>query len=519
MPHVSRRNMLQITSALAATMWMSGKSWGVVRRSISLSGNPFTLGVASGEPTADGVVLWTRLAPSPLDGGGMPGENIEVTWELLADKDQVEVLKTGTFVATPEMGHAVHVELQGLQADRWYRYRFHAAGYTSPIGRTRTFPAVEALPERLRFAFASCQNYEQGLYTAYEHMAQADLDVVVHLGDYIYEGGKKRESVRSHNSDEIISLNDYRNRHALYKTDPHLQATHAAFPWIVTWDDHEFDNNYAADISEEKNVDPMLFMKRRADAYKAYFENMPLRKAAMPSGPDLRLYRSLFFGRLANFAVLDTRQYRTDQPNNDKQSDLVGDALKVDAEMLGREQEGWLKNELLSSKATWNVLAQQVMMARVDRRPGEERGYSMDQWSGYDVPRRRLLGFLQEKRIANPVVLTGDIHCNWVNDLKIDFDREKDPIVATEFVGTSISSGGDGVDKLQSVETMYAENPFVKFFNAQRGYVECTVTPKAWTSDYKIVPFVTKPGAPLISRASFVVESGRAGAVRASGSA
>jgi alkaline phosphatase D len=517
MSRLDRRQLLQVSSALAATFWMSGKSWGIVRNRVSLLDNPFTLGVASGDPSSDGFVLWTRLAPQPVLGGGMPQENIEVTWELLSDDDKVNVLKTGTFVATPEMAHAVHVELSGLEADRWYRYRFHAAGYTSPIGRTRTFPAADVMPERMRMAFASCQHYETGFYNAYEHMAKADLDMVIHLGDYIYEGGIRKNSVRQHNGPEIVTLEDYRNRHALYKTDPHLQATHAAFPWLVTWDDHEFDNNYADDISEEKNVDPQKFMQRRADAYKAYYENMPLRKVQLPTGPNMRLYRSMSFGRLANLAVLDTRQYRTDQPNNDKQSDLIGDVMRSDAEMLGKEQEQWLQEELKASQATWNVLAQQVMMARVDRRPGEERGFSMDQWSGYEVPRRRLMSFLKDNSIANPVVLTGDIHCNWVNDLKIDFDNEKEAVIATEFVGTSISSGGDGVDKLETTDTMYSENPFVKFFNAQRGYVDCTITPKGWTSEYKIVPFVTKPGAPLTTRATFAVEAGRAGANKISG--
>lgn len=517
MSRFDRRQLLQASSALAAAFWMSGKSWGIVRNNVSLLDNPFTLGVASGDPSSDGFVLWTRLAPQPIQGGGMPQENIEVTWELLSDEDKVNVVKSGTFVATPEMAHAVHIELSGLEADRWYRYRFHAAGYTSPIGRTRTFPAADVMPERMRMAFASCQHYETGFYNAYEHMAKADLDMVIHLGDYIYEGGKRKNSVRQHNGPEIVTLEDYRNRHALYKTDPHLQATHAAFPWIVTWDDHEFDNNYADGISEEKNVDPQQFMQRRADAYKAYYESMPLRKVQLPTGPNMRLYRSMSFGRLANFAVLDTRQYRTDQPNNDKQSDLIGDVMRADAEMLGKEQEQWLQEELKTSEATWNVLAQQVMMARVDRRPGEERGFSMDQWSGYEVPRRRLMSFLKDNSIANPVVLTGDIHCNWVNDLKIDFDNEKDPVVATEFVGTSISSGGDGVDKQETTDTMYSENPFVKFYNAQRGYVDCTVTPKGWTSEYKIVPFVTKPNAPLINRATFAVEAGRAGANQVSG--
>jgi len=517
MTRFDRRQLLQASAGLAAAFWMSGKSWGITRRNIDLKDNPFSLGVASGDPTADGFVLWTRLAPQPIQGGGMPQENVEVTWELLSDDDNVNVIKSGKFTATPELGHAVHIEVGGLDADRWYRYRFHAAGYTSPVGRTRTFPAADVMPERMRMAFASCQHFETGYYNAYEHMAKADLDMVIHLGDYIYEGGARKTGIRQHNGPEIITLEDYRNRHALYKTDPHLQATHAAFPWLVTWDDHEFDNNYADEISEEKNIDPQKFMQRRADAYKAYYEHMPLRKVQLPTGPDMRLYRAMSFGRLANLAVLDTRQYRTDQPNNDRQSDLVGDVLRKDAEMLGQEQEQWLQEGLRASQTTWNVLAQQVMMARVDRRPGAERGFSMDQWAGYEMPRRRLLSFLKDNTIANPVVLTGDIHCNWVNDLKIDFDNEKDPVVATEFVGTSITSGGDGTDKLDSTDSMYAENPFVKFFNAQRGYVDCTVTPKTWTSQYKIVSYVTREDSPLLNRATFEVEAGRPGANKTAG--
>ena len=514
---INRRELLQGGSALAAAMWLSGKSWGIQRKNIVLSDNPFTLGVASGDPSEDGFVLWTRLAPKPTAGGGMPPENVVVSWELLADQDTIEVVQKGKFVATPQMGHAVHIELGGLQPDRWYRYRFHAAGWTSPIGRTRTFPNTDKLPERLRFAFASCQNYEQGLFTAYEHLAKSELDLVVHLGDYIYEGGANANRTRQHNGPETMTVEDYRNRHALYRTDEHLQASHAAFPWLVTWDDHEFDNNYAGDISEELKVDKNLFLQRRAHAYKVYFEHMPLRKISIPDGPNMRLYRASPFGRLANFAMLDTRQYRTDQPNNDKQSELRGDVFREDATLLGKQQEEWLQGNLKSSPALWNILAQQIMMARVDRRPGEGTGYSMDQWSGYDVPRRRLLSFLEQQKISNPVVLTGDIHCNWVNDLKVDFDNEKAPVVATEFVGTSISSGGDGSDVLESTAATLAENPFVKFFNAQRGYVECTVTPQQWQSDFKIVPYVTRPSAPLENRASFVVESGTAGAQRANG--
>lgn len=509
-----RRRFLLGSATLAGASWISGKAFGAVQRSVNFGDYPFQLGVASGDPDEHGFVIWTRLAPKPLEGGGMPDRAVAVDWEISHDQHFAKIVQRGTFDATPEVAHAVHVEVVGLEPDRWYFYRFHAGGETSPVGRARTFPARHMMPDQLRFAFASCQHLEHGYFTALGHLANEDLDLGVHLGDYIYEYEGRDGQVRKHHGDEITSLDDYRNRLAQYHLDEDLKAAHAAMPWLVTWDDHEFDNNYAGAISEEEGVDPQEFLRRREAAYQAYFEHMPLRISALPRGPHMRLFRSATFGQLANLAVLDTRQYRTDQPNGDHLKPLVGDVHRSDAHMLGRPQEQWLKTELAQSSAVWNVLAQQVMMAPVDRVAGEEQKYSMDQWAGYDQPRRRLLSYLATQRIANPVVLTGDIHCNWVNDLKIDFDDPDAPIVATEFVGTSITSGGDGVDQRGDTPQLLEENPFVKFYNAQRGYVRCTVTPDRWTSDFQIVPYVTKRGAPLQTRATFEVEAGRAGAVQ-----
>jgi len=513
-PHTSldRRHFLLGSAALASACWLSGKATGAVARRLSLQDDPFQMGVASGDPDEHGFVLWTRLAPRPFEGGGMPDQAVEVGWEVAADETFHSVVQKGIFHATPALAHSVHIEVVGLKPDRWYFYRFHAAGQTSPVGRARTFPRRDVMPSQLRLAFASCQHYEQGFYTSLQHLAQEDLDICIHLGDYIYEGPARKNGVRQHQGREITTLEEYRQRFALYRSDPHLQAAHAAMPWLVTWDDHEFDNNYAGEISEEEGIDRAAFLRRREAAYQAYYENMPLRSSALPAGPQLRLFRSLPFGRLAQLAVLDTRQYRTDQPNGDKRGPLVGDVFSPTAEMLGASQEQWLQTELLQSPATWNVLAQQVMMGRIDRIPGPEFGYSMDQWSGYDVPRRRLLSFLEEQKIANPIVLTGDIHCSWVNDLKVDFDRPDAPVVATEFVGTSLSSGGDGQDQHEGVPQILAENPFVKFYNGQRGYVRCTVTPERWVADYRVVPFVTRPDAPIQTRASFAVAAGQCGA-------
>ncbi len=496
--------------SMAAIPALSLRAYPQVRRTPNLGVNPFTLGVASGEPSSDGFVLWTRLALDPLNAGGMPNESIDVRWQVAGDDQMRKLVRTGIAVADPRLGHSVHVEVDGLEPDRWYWYRFVVGDEESPIARTRTTPAPDAQPDRLRFAFASCQHYETGYYTAFEHMAAEDPDLIVHLGDYIYEGPANMR-VRAHRGAEINSLEDYRNRHALYRTDPDLQRAHAVCPWLVTWDDHEVDNNYAARISEQADVDVDTFLTRRAHAYQAYYEHMPLRAAQIPLGADMRLYRGSSYGRLAQFAVLDTRQYRTDQPCGDRNKNPCEGVFDPEATVLGAEQEKWLFDSLEKSPAAWNVLAQQIMMARVDREPGDEFKVSMDQWGGYDANRTRVLKFLGEGKTSNPVVLTGDIHANWVNDLKVDFDDENSPAVASEFVGTSISSSGDGSARSDYADSMLRENPFVKLYNAQRGYVSCEVTPERWTSSYRVLDYVSRRGAPRKTLAEFVVENGRPG--------
>ena len=485
---------------------------GVIRQAPSFSSYPFTLGVASGDPTEDGVVLWTRLAPAPLDGGGMPDENVEVSWVVARDEGMRQVARQGTAVAAPALGHAVHVEVDGLEPDRWYWYRFTSGSEVSRVGRTRTLPAAGSGVERLRFAFVSCQHYEQGYFTAYEHLEREDLDVVFHLGDYIYEYAGRDGRVRKHPDDEIELVGDYRNRYALYRLDDDLQRAHAAFPFVVTWDDHEVDNNYAGRMSED-SLPAELFLRRRTDAYQAYYEHMPLRRSSLPVGARMQLYRQLSYGDLASFFVLDTRQFRSDQPCGDRSGPACDAVFDPEATLLGDTQEQWLRDGLERSTTRWNVMPQQVMMARVDRTPGADERISMDQWSGYEAARRRLMTYLAERRPSNPVVLTGDIHTHWVNDLKVDYADERAPIVATEFVGTSITSGGDGSAGRETTAAMLAENPWVKFFNAQRGYVTCEVTPGAWRADYKVLEYVSRPGSPISTRASFVVENGRPGAV------
>jgi alkaline phosphatase D len=513
---VSRRLFLAYASSLATLPWLQSRA-SARTSAASFASDPFQVGIASGDPTESGVLLWTRLATDPLsENGGMPRESFEARWEVADDDAMKRVVRRGVAVATPALGHSVHVEVDGLRPDRWYWYRFRAGGVESAIGRTRTLPSATTTPKRLRFAIASCQHFEHGLFTAYEHMASDENDFVLHLGDYIYEYGGEDGGVRKHVGGETSSLTDYRIRHGQYKTDPHLQAMHARCPWLVTWDDHETENNYANDICENNDVDPVEFLIRRANAYQAYYENMPLRAASIPCGPDLQLYRRVPFGRLADFMILDTRQYRSDQCNQDGICDINNAACSADNGLLGTAQRDWLEAALVGSKANWNVLAQQVMMGMVDVEPGTDKRYYMDQWCGYLHERQRFMKLFVDRRVNNPIVLTGDYHANWVNNLRFDDRRTEQPIVATEFVGTSIASEGNGSRFPNHWQETLAENPCVRFFNQERGYVRCTVTPHEWQSEFRTVPFVTRPNAPVITRATYVVESGIPGAERAS---
>lgn len=510
---VERRDFLRYVSLVSAIPFIPTRAVGEIETRPRFDANPFTLGVASGDPEPDGVVIWTRLAPKALEvGGGMANQIVQVRWEVATDEGFTDIVQTGEAVATPQLGHSVHVEVDGLEPYRWYFYRFHAGDETSVTGRTRTAPAHDATPEKLRFAFTSCQHYETGYFNGYPHMQAEDLDLVIHLGDYIYEYEGKDNKPRKHIGKEIETLDDYRIRYSQYRLDENLQETHRIFPWLVTWDDHEFDNNYANLVSEEEGIAPESFLARRMNAYQAYYEFMPLRRRSFPQGPNMTLYRECRYGRLANFQVLDTRQYRTDQPNGDHQKPMTGKVFDTNATMLGPKQEHWLMSNLIGSSAIWNVLAQQVMMAALNRGEGKDARYSMDQWPGYEVSRRRLLNFFHERRIPNPVVLTGDIHLNWVNDLQLDFKDPKSPLVGTELVGTAMTSGGNGGNHIEEYERAAAQNDFVKWYNSNRGYVSCELTHESWTSHFRVTPYVDKPGSPIETKASFVIEAGKPGA-------
>ncbi len=520
----SRRQVLGVGSAaaLAAVVSLPGRPSRVLGQgtpaaspvaSPTFGANPFALGVASGDPLPNGVVLWTRLAPSPL--GGMDPVPYDVRWEVARDEAFAEVVQTGVAVAAPTLGHSVHVDVTGLDPASVYHYRFLVGGEESPVGRTRTAPAAGAAVDRLRFALASCSHWEHGYFTAYRDIAAQDLDLVLHVGDYLYEypaGEQFRPSrydpVREHAGGENRTLADYRNRHAQYKSDPDLQAAHAEFAWVTAWDDHETENNYAAAISEDSEPTD-AFLARRAAAYQAYYEHMPLRPSSMPIGPALQLYRRLTFGTLAEFSVLDGRQYRTDQPCGDGVGVRCPAALDPNATMTGPDQERWLLQGLDASAAIWNVLAQQTMMAQLDTDPGAPVEVPLDQWDGYPAARNRILAHLASRGIANPVVLTGDIHSAWVNDLKTDFADPDSAVVATELVCSSVTADNPFAPALGLLRGF---NPHIRFYDGTHGYTFCELTPDAWRADFRGVTDVTVEGAPVETVASFVIEAGSPGA-------
>ncbi|WP_419992360.1 alkaline phosphatase D family protein [Streptomyces boninensis] len=475
-----------------------------------LPGYPFKLGVASGEPTSSGVVLWTRLAPDPLadDGrGGMPAKPVHVRWEISEDSRMRKVVRRGTATASPDLAHSVHVEVDGLRAGREYWYRFAAAGEISDIGRTRTAPAPGAVAA-LSLAFVSCQQWESGFYTGYRHMAEQDFDAIVHLGDFIYEyginatGGVRGVPLSAAHALETVSLDQYRLRHALVGSDPDLIAARQAAPFVALIDDHDVQDNWAGD-TEPTGATPENVLRRRAAAMRAFYENLPMRRSSLPRAYDMSLYRRLRLGSMATLYVLDQRQFRS--------SEDIAAREDPTRTMLGARQERWLLDSLASSQATWNVLVNQVMMFQLDRLtdPGLQQ-LNPDTWDGYAAGRKRLLDGIAERRVANPVVMSGDAHVNCAAELKADFNDPDSPTIAPEFLGTSLTTGQNGSDMTPGGREWLDANPHLKFFNNQRGYLSCRATRDEWTCDYQVLDQVTKPGGKVSRRASFVVESGKA---------
>ena len=534
---VSRRDFLAMSGMGAAALALGTQGLWLPRSGLAQtasSADPFKLGVASGDPWSNSVVLWTRLTPGdPLNGGGTPSSTT-VEWEVATAKNSDSslpssaIVKSGTATADPKFAHSVHVEVDGLEPATHYYYRFKNGDYTSPTGRTKTAWAASdsQVPSSMKFALASCQHWESGYYTAYGHMANQDLDLVVHVGDYIYEGAPSGGNVlRKHSAVADPSwgcntLADYRNRHAQYKTDRHLQAAHAAHPWVVVWDDHEVENDYVGTNSWYRQSD---FANRRAAAYQAYYEHMPLRRMTREGKDSLTLngsgqvtnivlYRQISYGNLAQFCVLDTRQFRsywacanqgaliedncterTQDPIINKRKPyrrhtyLGGENMGSYTEpspWLKDSQENWLKETLASSGSRWNVLAQQVIMFKYDHNDWSGDYYS-EAWDSYSATRDRILKHIVEKNVRNPVVLSGDMHSGWASNLESNFnDTSTSDIIGAEFTGTSISSGLSSGWKT-TYQNALSANKHVKHFDGrQGGYLLCTLDDARWRTDY-----------------------------------
>jgi alkaline phosphatase D len=514
---LSRRTLLLSSAAVGAagatSIWPPAASAAPYRG--PLRADPFTLGVASGDPEHDGFVLWTRLAPNPLadDGlGGMPSRDVHVRWELAADPGFRRIVRRGVTVARAKAAHTVHVELHGLPPGREFHYRFKAERYVSPAGRTRTAPAPWAGGGTLAMSFVSCSQYEHGYFTAYRRLAEDEPELILHLGDYQYEYGPDTYTIpggnpRDHQGPETVTLANYRQRHAQYKSDPDLQAAHAVAPWAVVFDDHEIENNWADEVPERPDPD---FLTRRAAAFQAYYENMPLRRTSIPRGIDMQLYRRLHWGRLATFHLLDTRQFRDDQGCGDGYKDCPA-ALDPARSITGAEQEKWLLDGFHRSTARWDILGQQVFFGQRDNNAGPAKVVSMDSWDGYAASRDRITRGWVDAGVRNPVVLTGDVHAHWADELKLDYADPTSRTVGTELVCSSVTSTGDGMDVVSGQHPWAAWNPHLRFYNNQRGYVRTEITKAAMTVDFQVVPYVTRPGADVHTRATFVIEDGVAG--------
>jgi alkaline phosphatase D len=504
-----RRRFLAGVAAVAGAAALGTLPAGAARASTNAGGYPFTLGVASGDPTATGVVLWTRLVPRTFEpGGGMPARPVTVEWQIAADDRFRRVVREGVAVALPRLGHSVHVEVDGLRPDGEWFYRFRYGRHLSPVGRTRTAPAKGM--GGLAFAVASCQLWESGFYPSYRHMAGEDLDLVVHLGDYVYEGAVPADGgYRRTPTPDVLhtaprDLTRWRMQYELYKSDPDLQTAHARFPFTVTWDDHEVQNDYANTRSQYEGDIGAL----RAAAYQAWYEHQPVRTASRPA----RIYRRLRWGHLVQLDMLDGRQYRSVPPCGWGEADACAEAYDPSVTMLGASQERWLYTGLAASTARWNLLGNNVMLGRLDHDGASGNRLWHDAWDGFPAARNRLTDAWARHNVRNPVALTGDWHSTFANDILRDFDDPSSPVIASELVGTSISSNGDGEVYGPYYGPMIKYNPHIRFFDGdRRGYLRCRVDTDEFRADLRVVSTVSRQDAPESTYASFVIEDGRPG--------
>ncbi len=491
--------------------------------------NPFGLGIASGEPLPDSVLLWTRLYPDPPIQGqsattdellahmahssGVPVDRpLKVTYEAFADAACRRRVAQGTVRTSADVGWSVHARVTGLQPDRPYWYRFQCGDASSRVGHTRTAPLSHTRKDRLRLALASCQHYEQGWYAAHADMASQDLDVVLFVGDYIYESTNKKFRLREHTGGVPTDLAAYRERHALYKLDADLQTCHAAHPWLCTWDDHEVDNDYAG-LSDRSRSPESSFVARRAAAYRAYFEHMPVWPFSEGANP-YRIHRHWTWGDLVDLWMLDCRQYRSPQPCSDPLRGggrvVVGcdERLLPDATMLGTEQERWLAEGLASANRRWRVVAQSTQLSSTGVNTPLGRSIYTDGWDGYASARARLFESLSSGVARNVILLGGDVHQNVAAVLRKSPNDPLSEPVAVEFVSTSISSRGMSAATLEKIRR---DNPDIVFARSdERGYALVTLDRDEVNTRFRTTPFPAQKGASLTDQAAFRVPHGRA---------
>lgn len=478
--------------------------------------DPFQLGVASGDPIPDGFVIWTRLAPDLYDPKALPDEAIPVGWEVARDAKFKQIVSRGNVFARPEFAHSVHVELRGLEHNQVYFYRFTCGDAQSPVGRGLTLPAPNVPTDRLKFALATCQHYDQGYFTAYRDMIAQDPSLIFHVGDYIYEVSWG-QAIRHSPVPEAYTLNDYRLLHAVYKLDPDLQAAHRHCPWVFTWDDHEVDNDYSA-LTPEDNADPVAFAKRRAAAYQAYYEHMPLRAMSAPDvNGNVQIFQRFNYGDLVEFDVLDLRQYRAVQPcrlPGVKPGRVVSqvdcpDMMDPNRSMLGAYQENWFRLNFARTGARWTTLVQSLMMMNFDQFPGPGTGAYTDNWGAYPGARRKIVDLVKQRGVSNVISLGGDIHSYFIGDVVTDENNPNSAPVISEFVGTSITSESYNTKLFDS---LMPENPNIKYVNDRyRGYIMFDVNRDVWKADLRIVEDVRVRTPSFRTLASFAVENGKPG--------
>jgi alkaline phosphatase D len=466
----------------------------------------FALGIASGQPRTQSIVLWTRLT-----GPDLPAQ-VPVRWELARDEGFNDIAARGSETAVVDDAHSVHGEPSALDPGRTYWYRFEALGQRSAVGRTRTAPAADA-NVGLRFALTSCQRFDHGHYAAWRHVASAELDLVLFVGDYIYEYASPPTALRRHEGGPVHTLEQYRARYALYKSDASLQAAHAALPWLLVWDDHEVDNDYADLQGQSLQTD---FRAQRAAAYRAYWEHMPFPKAARPVGPDMRIYDRYDWGALACIHAVDDRQYRDAQVcprpgrggSNTVRLRDCPELLDPKRTLLGAAQERWLA-ESWDPKRRWNLLAQQTLMARLSFTDPAQAMVWTDGWDGYAPARNRLLATVAERKVPGVVALGGDVHAHYVADLKADYDDPRSPVVASELCGSSISSRGIAQER---VTEALRHNPHVHYGRTdQRGYVACRLNADRWHADLMVVDKPEDPNSAVGVAARFVIDAKQPG--------